>query len=135
MVKIPAAMNEAESIDGKLNHPGPICLAWTETKRKECWQTGDGNEFCYQVHHGKDTYYWNGQKRGDPKGARHMGEPELMDTCQDMCQQLPTIEEGVMMDAIEADHEHQMTLQYYHQVWNSIDLFTETADMCDGCKK
>ena len=105
----------AEWTSAESYYLAPQCLAWMEEERKECWQTGDGNEFCVQLHHGKDYYFWNGQKRRvvnhPPEGnTTYIMQPRLFDECQRMCQTIPANTPGYMLDAIPYDHEHKLNL-------------------------
>ena len=150
---------------------GPKCLAWMEWERKQCWQTGDGNEFCADAFMGNDYYYWNGQKRKvvnhPPAGkTTYIKQPLLFDTCQRLCQTIPANTPGFMQDAIPYDHEHKLNLATgtvcageepapganlhwfcdytwekpkknipkVWETWNSIETYTDQADMCKGCK-
>ena len=93
----------------------PQCLSWMEEERKECWDTGDGNEFCAEVYKGKDFYYWNGQKRRvwnhPPAGnTTAIQQPLLNDECQRMCQTVPANTKGYMQDVVPSDREHKLNL-------------------------
>lgn len=142
---------------------GPKCLSWMEEDtEKQCWDTGDGNEFCVQVIKGKDFYYWNGQKRRvhnhPPPGGTVMVKPkQLTEECERMCQTIPGLTQGTMMDTIESDRAHKnniatasmcspqsgigMGLTCTQKLqgpktwdfWNYIETYYDQADMCDGC--
>ena len=150
---------------------GPKCLSWMEWERKQCWQTGDGNEFCADAFMGNDYYYWNGQKRkvqNHPPAAETtlFKQPLLFDTCQKFCQTIPANTPGYMQDAIPYDHDNKLnlatgtvcageeqmpganmhmlcdytyekpkkTIPRVWETWNSIETYTDQADMCKGCK-
>ena len=118
------ASGELESMDGNYQQRigsgqqymlGPKCLAWMEEEIKQCWDTGDGNEFCAQVYKGKDYYFWNGQKRmvhnhPSAPGTTKMPAPQLNKECQRLCQTVPANTEGWMQDNIPSDHEHKVNL-------------------------
>ena len=140
----------------------PKCLSWMEEDKKQCWDTGDGNEFCVEVKHGNDYYYWNGQKRmvhNHPAktGTTSIPAPLLNEECQQMCQTVPGIM-GPMQDVIPSDHEHKINLatattcsKYTGvgmdtfcegdavekprewETWNYIETYSDQADMCKGC--
>ena len=142
---------------------GPKCLAWMEEELKQCWDTGDGNEFCAQAYKGKDYYFWNGQKRQvhnhpSAPGTTKMPAPQLNTECQRLCQTIPANTEGWMQDNIPSDHEHKIRLGtgtvckghegtpldwacHGHllpkpklwEAWNYIETYSDQADMCTGC--
>ena len=93
----------------------PKCLSWMEEEKKQCWDTGDGNEFCAEANKGKDYYYWNGQKRKvhnhpSAPGTTKVAAPPLNEECQRMCQTVPANTEGYMQDVVPSDHEHKINL-------------------------
>ena len=143
----------------------PKCLSWMEEERKkECWDVGRGNEFCVEIHKGKDYYYWNGQKRmvhnhPPASGTTKMAAPELDEECQRMCQTVPANTPGFMQDTILSDHEHKINLATQTtcssssgvgmdsfcegrnavppkvwDFWNYVETYTDQADMCRGCR-
>ena len=140
----------------------PKCLSWMEEDKKECWDTGDGNEFCFEAHKGNDYYYWNGQKRmvhNHPAqhGTDKVPQPQLNEQCQQMCQAVP----GIMakkQDVIPSDHEDKIDLATattcdkhtgvgmdtfcegdlvekprVWEAWNYIETYSDQADMCRRC--
>lgn len=142
----------------------PKCLSWMEEERKkECWDAGNGNEFCVEIVHGKDFYYWNGQKRmvhNHPAvdGTTMTDAPQLNEECQRMCQTVPANTPGFMQDTILSDRDHKINLatettcspqsdvgmqmcegKYADrprvwEFWNYIETYTDQADMCDECR-
>ena len=141
----------------------PKCLAWMQESYKQCWQTDDGNQFCVEAKHGKDFYYWNGQKRGirnhpPAAGTLTTASPELDGQCQRMCQTVPALTLGVMQDTLVSNHSSKITLaestvctegnlrpQWYGtcdpgddikkfwEAWNYIETYSDQADMCKHC--
>ncbi|CAF9922220.1 hypothetical protein IMSHALPRED_005624 [Imshaugia aleurites] len=93
----------------------PKCLSWMEEEKKQCWDTGDGNEFCAEAMKGKDYYYWNGQKRKvrnhpPADGTVYVKPPRLNDECQRMCQTVPANTVGWMQDTIPSDRDNRINL-------------------------
>ncbi|KAF6227944.1 hypothetical protein HO133_007672 [Letharia lupina] len=164
------ASGELESLNNNLNRfdyerylLAPKCLSWMEEERKQCWSTGDGNEFCAEAMHGKDNYYWNGQKRkvhAHPSaiGTIKMDAAPLVAECQRMCQTVPARTEGYMQDTLVSDYEHKINLATattcsgssgvgmgllcegknkvvpkVWDFWNYIETYSDQADMCKGC--
>lgn len=134
-----------------------------EDREKECWDAGNGNEFCVEIKHGKDYYYWNGQKRmvhnhPPAKGTTGIMGPQLDEECQRMCQTVPANTAGFMQDTILSDRDHKINLATetpcssksgvsmgmcdYKGVnetqtwdyWNYIETYTDQADMCKECQ-
>ena len=134
-----------------------------EERKKECWDAGNGNEFCVEIVHGKDFYYWNGQKRmvhNHPAvdGTTMTDAPQLNEECQRMCQTVPANTPGFMQDTILSDRDHKINLatettcspqsdvgmqmcegKYADrprvwEFWNYIETYTDQADMCDECR-
>lgn len=114
------ASGELETLNGEFASAeyyflAPKCLSWMEEEKKECWDTGDGNEFCAETMKGKDNYYWNGQKRrvhNHPaaSGMTSVRGPDLDKECQRMCQTVPANTDGWMQDMIPSDHENKINL-------------------------
>ena len=141
----------------------PKCLSWMQDEYKQCWQTDDGNQFCMEAKHGKDFYYWNGQKRGvhnhpPAAGTLYTASSDLDGQCQRMCQTIPARTEGVMQDTIVSNHSSKITLAeatncteasirpfFYGtcdpgddiakvwEAWNYIETYSDQADMCPHC--
>ena len=93
----------------------PLCLAWQEDVKKQCWETGDGHTFCVKVKSGKDWYGWDGQWRkvhNHPakEGTGKMPPGKLNEECQRICQTMPANTPGYMLDVVPSDHEHKIEL-------------------------
>ena len=93
----------------------PKCLSWMEEEKKQCWDTGDGNEFCAEAMKGKDYYYWNGQKRRvrnhpPADGTTYTTPSKLNEECQRMCQTVPANTEGWMQDVVPSDRANKVNL-------------------------